>query len=310
MINVYIVSGFLGSGKTTFIQKLLREKKFSKVMLLENEFGEEGVDGSFFDEGLNVKEINNGCICCSLKGDFASALADIEEMGVTSQMIELKDGLTRINVKLKSDDESEINGSGPHIDQEAIDQLYRQLDHLQDRDILVLSGSIPSSLPDTIYQDIMAYLQNKDILYVVDATKDLLVNVLQYKPFLIKPNNFELAEIFHVELKNDDDIIYYAKKLQEKGARNVLISMAGDGSILVDENGHVTKMGVPQGKVKNSVGAGDSMLAGFIGGYLRGYDYSQTLALATACGSSTAFSDTLANQDEIDALFQITQTMI
>ena len=269
-------------------------------------YGGKGVNVSYILKQLGFDSIALGFVAGFTGKEFVKG---IEEMGVTSQMIELKDGLTRINVKLKSDDESEINGSGPHIDQEAIDQLYRQLDHLQDRDILVLSGSIPSSLPDTIYQDIMAYLQNKDILYVVDATKDILFNVLQYKPFLIKPNNFELAEIFHVELKNDD-IIYYAKKLQEKGARNVLISMAGDGSILVDENGHVTKMGVPQGKVKNSVGAGDSMLAGFIGGYLRGYDYSQTLALATACGSSTAFSDTLASQDEIDALFQITKTMI
>lgn len=270
-------------------------------------YGGKGVNVSYILKQLGFDSVALGFVAGFTGKEFVKG---IEEMGITSQMIELGEGLTRINIKLKSDEESEINGSGPHIPQSAIDVLYQQLDQLQDHDILVLSGSIPTSLPDTIYQDIMAYLQNKDILYVVDATKDLLVNVLQYKPFLIKPNNFELAEIFHVELKDSEDIVYYAKKLQEKGARNVLISMAGDGSILVDESGHVTKMGVPQGKVKNSVGAGDSMLAGFIGGYLRGYDYSQTLALATACGSSTAFSDTLASQDEIDALFQITKTMI
>lgn len=270
-------------------------------------YGGKGVNVSYILKQLGFDSIALGFVAGFTGQEFVKG---IEKMGIQSQMIALKEGLTRINVKLKSDEESEINGSGPKIPQESIDELYQQLDQLQDEDILVLSGSIPSSLPDTIYQDIMAYLQNKDILYVVDATKDLLVNVLQYKPFLIKPNNFELAEIFHVELKNDEDIIFYAKKLQEKGARNVLISMAGDGSILVDENGNVTKMGVPQGKVKNSVGAGDSMLAGFIGGYLRNYDYSKTLALATACGSSTAFSDTLANKDEIDALFEVTQKMI
>lgn len=270
-------------------------------------YGGKGVNVSYILKQLGFDSIALGFVAGFTGQEFVKG---IEEMGIRSQMIALKEGLTRINIKLKSDDESEINASGPQISQDNIDELYCQLDQLQDHDILVLSGSIPASLPDTIYQDIMAYLQNKDILFVVDATKDLLVNVLQYKPFLIKPNNFELAEIFHVELKNDEDIVNYAKKLQEKGARNVLISMAGDGSILIDENGNVTKMGVPKGKVRNSVGAGDSMLAGFIGGYLRNYDYSKILALATACGSSTAFSDTLANKDEIDALFKVTQKMV
>lgn len=270
-------------------------------------YGGKGINVSYILKQLGFDSIALGFVAGFTGEKFVKG---IEKMGVKSQMIALKEGLTRINVKLKSDEESEINGAGPNIPLDALKQLYQQLDKLQDQDILVLSGSIPSSMPDTIYQDIMAYLQKKDILYVVDATKDLLVNVLQYKPFLIKPNHFELAEIFHVELKNDEDIIFYAKKLQEKGARNVLISMAGDGSLLVDEKGNVTRMLVPKGKVRNSVGAGDSMLAGFIAGYLRGYDYCQTLALATACGSATAFSDTLANEDEIEALFQITQEMI
>ena len=206
--------------------------------------------------------------------------------------------------------ETEINGSGPDIPESSQEILFNQLSQLSSKDILVLSGSIPATLSDTIYQDIMAYLQGKEVLFVVDATNDLLMNVLKYKPFLIKPNHHELSEIFKVKIENDDDIIFYAQKLQEKGARNVLVSMAGNGSILVDERGQITKMKVPEGTLKNSVGAGDSMLAGFIGGYLNGYDYSKTLALATACGSATAFSDTLATHDEIMALFKKTQQMI
>lgn len=234
----------------------------------------------------------------------------IEKMGIISQMITLDQGLTRINVKLKGENETEINGSGPDISAESLDKLFQQFDQLVSGDVLVLSGSIPTSVPDTIYQDIMARLIDKDILFVVDATNDLLVNVLKYKPFLIKPNHHELADIFQVQLKSDEDIIFYAKKLQEKGARNVLVSMAGDGSILVDEHGNVIKMSVPQGTVRNSVGAGDSMLAGFIGGYLNGYNYGKTLALATACGSATAFSETLANHDEIMKLFKETQQLL
>lgn len=234
----------------------------------------------------------------------------IEKMGIISQMITLDHGLTRINVKLKGENETEINGSGPDISVESLDKLFHQFDQLSAGDVLVLSGSIPASVPDTIYQDIMARLIDKDILFVVDATNDLLVNVLEYKPFLIKPNHHELADIFHVQIQDDEDIVFYAKKLQEKGARNVLVSMAGNGSILVDEHGNVIKMGVPQGIVKNSVGAGDSMLAGFIGGYLNGYDYTRTLALATACGSATAFSDTLANHDEIMELFKETKQLV
>lgn len=234
----------------------------------------------------------------------------IEKMGIISQMITLDQGLTRINVKLKGENETEINGSGPDISAESLDKLFQQCDQLVSGDVLVLSGSIPTSVPDTIYQDIMARLIDKDILFVVDATNDLLVNVLKYKPFLIKPNHHELADIFQVQLKSDEDIIFYAKKLQEKGARNVLVSMAGNGSILVDEHGNVIKMSVPQGTVRNSVGAGDSMLAGFIGGYLNGYNYGKTLALATACGSATAFSETLANHDEIMKLFKETQQLL
>lgn len=269
--------------------------------------GGKGINVSYILKQLGYDSIALGFVAGFTGQEF---IKGIEKMGITSQMIMLEQGMTRINVKLKGKMETEINGSGPDIPKSSQDALFQQLNQLLPGDVLVLSGSIPTTLSNTIYQEIMARLQEKEILFVVDATNDLLVNVLKYKPFLIKPNHHELAEIFNVKIDDDKDIIFYARKLQEKGARNVLVSMAGNGSILVDENGHVTKMGVPQGIVRNSVGAGDSMLAGFIGGYLNGYDYTKTLALATACGSATAFSDTLAHEDEIMALFQKTQKMI
>ena len=269
--------------------------------------GGKGINVSYILKQLGFDSVALGFVAGFTGQEFVKG---IEKMGITSQMIELDQGMTRINVKLKGEMETEINGSGPDIPESSQGILFHQLSQLSSKDILVLSGSIPATLSDTIYQDIMAYLQGKEVLFVVDATNDLLMNVLKYKPFLIKPNHHELSEIFKVKIENDDDIIFYAQKLQEKGARNVLVSMAGNGSILVDERGQITKMKVPEGTLKNSVGAGDSMLAGFIGGYLNGYDYSKTLALATACGSATAFSDTLATHDEIMALFKKTQQMI
>lgn len=269
--------------------------------------GGKGINVSYILKQLGFDSVALGFVAGFTGQEFVKG---IEKMGITSQMIELDQGMTRINVKLRGEMETEINGSGPDIPESSQEILFHQLSQLSSKDILVLSGSIPATLSDTIYQDIMAYLQGKEVLFVVDATNDLLMNVLKYKPFLIKPNHHELSEIFKVKIENDDDIIFYAQKLQEKGARNVLVSMAGNGSILVDERGQITKMKVPEGTLKNSVGAGDSMLAGFIGGYLNGYDYSKTLALATACGSATAFSDTLATHDEIMALFKKTQQMI
>ncbi|MGG7176417.1 1-phosphofructokinase [Clostridium paraputrificum] len=227
-----------------------------------------------------------------------------KEFRCNTDFIKLQDGLSRINVKLKSDEESEINGGGPSIDKESLNALYSKLDALSTGDILVLAGSIPSSLPEDIYEKIMARLEDKDIKIVVDATKDLLVNVLKYKPFLIKPNNHELGEIFNVDLKSDEEIIYYARKLQEQGARNVLISMAGDGAILITESGEAVKSGVPKGKVKNSVGAGDSMVAGFIAGYLNNKDLKEAFKMGVATGSASAFSEGLATKDEVFKLLK------
>ena len=224
-------------------------------------------------------------------------------LGFQSDFIHVKKGMTRINVKLKAEDETEINGMGPEIMPEDVEALFGKLETLVKDDVLILSGSIPASISDTIYEEIMERLDGRGIRIVVDATKDLLLNVLQYHPFLIKPNNHELGEMFGVELHSDEEIIHYAKLLQERGAQNVLVSMAGDGAILVTEDGQVLKRKPPKGTVKNSVGAGDSMVAGFTAGYLKSGSYEEALRLGTAAGSASAFSDGLATGDEIMELY-------
>ncbi len=226
-----------------------------------------------------------------------------KEKGVETDFVHLESGCSRINVKIKSGEETELNGQGPKIPDKAIEKLLGKLDKLEDGDVLVLAGSIPSTLPSDIYEKILARLYDRKIRTVVDATKDLLLNVLKYKPFLIKPNNHELGEMFGVKLNTEDEIISYAKKLREMGAVNVLVSMAGDGAILVDEDGKVHKCGVCKGTVKNSVGAGDSMVAGFIAGSTKG-DYGYALKLGTATGGATAFSDELAKKEEIYELLK------
>ena len=226
----------------------------------------------------------------------------LEEKGVTTDFIRVANGTSRINLKMRSDQETEINGRGPVIGEEDIALLYRQLDRLQKGDILALSGSIPSSIPETIYMDIMKHLDGRGIMVAVDATKDLLMKVLPYHPFLIKPNNHELGEIFHTAITEKDDVVKYAKKLQESGARNVLVSMAGDGAVLVTENGEVYRASAPKGILRNSVGAGDSMVAGFLAGYLRNRDYREAFRMGVCTGSASAFSDELATKEEVEAL--------
>lgn len=224
-------------------------------------------------------------------------------LGFQSDFIHVKKGMTRINVKLKAEDETEINGMGPEIMPEDVDALFAKLEKLYKGDVLILSGSIPASISDRIYEEIMERLDGRGIRIVVDATKDLLLNVLQYHPFLIKPNNHELGEMFGTELHTDEEIIHYARLLQEKGAQNVLISMAGDGAILITEDGQVLKRKPPRGIVKNSVGAGDSMVAGFVAGYLRSGSYEEALKLGTASGSASAFSEGLATGKDIMELY-------
>ena len=223
----------------------------------------------------------------------------LERMGVKTDFISLEEGNTRINVNIKGVEETDINARGPEIPNSAIDELFKKLDNLQSGDTLVLAGSIPTSLPNDMYERIMERLYGKGIRFVVDATRDLLVKSLKYEPFLIKPNNHELGEIFGLELTTDNEIIYYARELKKQGAKNVLISMAGDGAILVDENDVAHKIGTPKGKVKNSVGAGDSMVAGFCAGYLEKGDYKYALRMGTAAGSASAFSESLATKQEV-----------
>lgn len=226
----------------------------------------------------------------------------IREKGIRADFIPVKEGMTRINVKMRSDEESEINGQGPAISEADIKTLYEKLDRLSDGDVLVMAGSIPDVMPQTIYMDIMKYLADKDLKIVVDATKDLLVNVLQYHPFLIKPNNHELGEIFGVKITEKEDVITYAKKMQEKGAGNVLVSMAGDGAVLVAEDGSIFQAEAPKGKVVNSVGAGDSMVAGFVTGYLKTGSYKEDFQMGVCTGSASAFSEELATEPEVLAL--------
>ena len=223
----------------------------------------------------------------------------VRSLGFDSDFIQVEKGMSRINVKLKSDQESEINGMGPEITDGDVEQLFQKLSYLKEGDVLVLSGSIPAAIDNDIYQRIMEHLDGRGIRMAVDAEKDLLQKVLQYHPFLIKPNNHELGQMFGQELKTEEEIVLYARKLKEQGAVNVLVSMAGDGAILVAEDGSVHRQGVARGTVKNSVGAGDSMVAGFIAGYLEKGDYAYALKLGTACGGATAFSDGIGTKDEI-----------
>ena len=226
-------------------------------------------------------------------------------MGIDTDFVRLESGFSRINVKIKSAHETELNGQGPKISEQAVSQLFEKLDDICDGDTLVLAGSIPNTLPCDIYERILEHISQsgKNVKTVVDATGKLLLNVLKYKPFLIKPNDSELAEMFGVTLGGTKDIEIYARKLKEMGARNVLVSMAGDGALLIDENGVTHICGVCKGTVKNSVGAGDSMVAGFIAGTADG-DYDHALRLGTAAGGATAFSDGLAQRDQIYELMK------
>ena len=228
----------------------------------------------------------------------------VEKMGITSEFIQLENGFSRINIKLKSIDGTEINGTGPSIESEELERLIKKLDTLKKGDVLILAGSIPASLPDSIYSDIMERLEEKEVMIVVDATKDLLVNVLKYHPFLIKPNNHELGDIFGVEIRERDQVAPYAKKLQEMGARNVLVSMAGKGAVLLAEDGSVYESPAPKGKLINAVGAGDSMVAGFTAGYMQKGSSEHAFKMGVSTGSASAFSENFATKEEVEAIYK------
>lgn len=226
----------------------------------------------------------------------------VEKAGINAEFLWVEKGDTRINVKLRSDQETEINGRGPQITEADVEKLLVKLEALQAGDTLIISGAIPATLPQTLYRDIMERLQGKGIRIVVDATRELLLNVLPLHPFLIKPNQHEIEEMFHVTLETLDDIEAYARKLQEQGAVNVLVSMGGDGALLLDENGKRHYAPAPRGVLKNSVGAGDSMVAGFMTGYLNTGDYDTAFKTGVCTGSASAFSDLLATREEVEAL--------
>lgn len=259
-------------------------------------------------KGINVtrilKSLDNDNIALGFVSGFTGdyIINSLQELNLKSDFIKVKQGFTRINVKVKSEEETEINGQGPKISEEELNQFYKVIDKLVDGDILILSGSIPSCLDERLYESIMKKVEDRDIKVIVDATKNLLLNVLKYKPFLIKPNNHELAEMFNVELNSTEDVVFYARKLKEMGAQNVLISMGKDGALLVTENDEVFASSVAKGEVVNSVGAGDSMVAGFIAGYLKSNSYKEALRLGAASGGATAFSSDLATREFIDKL--------
>ena len=263
--------------------------------------GGKGINVSTVLKNLGVENTALG-FCAGFTGDAIEK--GINADGVKTDFIHLKNGFSRINVKIRAQEDTDINAQGPVIEADDIKKLFEKLDSLQCGDILVLAGSIPTVLPSTIYRDIMKRLQKREVMIVVDATKNLLVNVLEYHPFLIKPNNYELGEIFGVTLSTKEDVILYAKKLQEMGAANVLVSMAGDGAVLVAEDGSTYKSEAPEGKVKNSVGAGDSMVAGFLYGYLKSGIYEDAFYYGVCTGSASAFSENLATREEVDTLLR------
>lgn len=229
---------------------------------------------------------------------------EVEAAGIRSDFIQIEEGVSRINLKLKSVEGTEINGQGPDISGEKVQLLMEKLETLGTGDILVLAGSIPSSMPDDIYRQIMKALDGRGVHVIVDATKELLLNVLEYHPFLIKPNNHELGELFGVELTTREQVVLYGKMLREKGARNVLISMAGEGAVLIAEDGQVFLSPAPKGRLVNGVGAGDSMVAGFIAGWLEQKDYLHAFRMGVAAGSASAFSEYLATKEEIETIYR------
>ena len=269
-----------------------------------NEFvyaGGKGINVSIVLNNLEVKSKALGFIA-GFTGDEIERR--VREFGCHTEFIKLKEGMSRINVKIKADVESEINGGGPDISSEALEELYKKLDTLTAGDILVLAGSIPKTMPTDVYERIMERLQEKDVKFIVDTTGESLLKVLRYNPFLIKPNHHELGELFGVKLNNKEEVIEYAKKLKDMGAQNVIISMAGDGAVLIDSNGGVVTSNVPKGVVKNSVGAGDSMVAGFIAGYLNSGKIEDGFKLGVATGSASAFSEGLATKDYVYELLE------
>ena len=263
--------------------------------------GGKGINVSIVLHNLGV---DNKAICFTsgFTGDALKTL--LQQRDMNADFINISQGLTRINVKLRSGGETEINGQGPEIKSEDIAELYEKRGYLDEEDYLVLAGSLPDTMSKSTYMDIMQMLQYNNSKIIVDATGELLLNVLPYKPFLIKPNNHELGNLFGVEVNTREDAVKYAKKLIEKGARNVLVSMSASGAVMVTEDGDVYEADAPQGEVKNSVGAGDAMLAGFLAGYIKYEDFDKAFKLGICAGSASAFSEEMATRDEVMKLYE------
>lgn len=278
----------------------VNDVKFNEVNRIEKELvqaGGKGINVSMVLSELGVKSRAIGFVA----GFTGAAIEEsVIEHGIDADFVHLESGLSRINIKLKSNGETELNANGPKISDRALTELFMRLGELADGDVLVLAGSVPDTLPQDIYQQILEYISAKKIVTIIDASKDLLTNTLKYKPYLIKPNLNELGEIFGEKPRSKEEILTYATQLQEMGAQNVLVSMAGDGAMLLESNGEVRYCAACEGKVINSVGAGDAMVAGFVSGILdNDVDFEYALLLGTAAGGATAFSDGLATKDEI-----------
>lgn len=261
--------------------------------------GGKGINVSIVLGNLGIKSTALGFIA-GFTGD--EIVRRLHNGGINSEFIKINDGISRINIKLKSIDGTEINGQGPHIDSSHIEQLMNRLRRLESGDVLVLAGSIPAGISDNIYKDIMDMLKDKGVQIVVDATSRLLTNVLEYNPFFIKPNQHELGDIFNVTLNTQEEVIPYALKLKKMGAVNVCVSMGGKGAILVADDGNVYKAKAPDGILKNSVGAGDSLVAGFLSGWIEKKDYEYAFRKGVATGSASAFSERLATNGEVNDL--------
>lgn len=258
------------------------------VSIVLKELGIESTSLGFV-AGFTGREIINGLAAKDIKSDF----------------VVLPEGFSRINVKLKNlGTETEINAVGPDIPKACLEELLLKINRLKAGDILILAGSIPGSLPDTVYEDILDMLKEKKVLTVVDASGQLLMKVLKYHPFLIKPNLQELEEIFKVKIESKEAATLYAEKLQESGARNVIVSLGEDGAVLLSEEGRVYSCEAPKGEVINTVGSGDSMVAGFLAGYLDEKNYDKALKLGSAAGSATAFSEDLSKGEKIYELYR------
>ncbi|MCM1284861.1 MAG: 1-phosphofructokinase [Acetobacter sp.] len=261
-------------------------------------------------KGINVStilsrlEIENKALgfLAGFSGEYLEKILKKEK--IKTDFVYLNSGNTRINVKIKADSELDINASGPEITDDDINKLFEKLDEIKTDDYLILAGSVPASLPNNMYEIIIKRLSDRKINFVVDAAGDLLKSILKYKPFLIKPNHHELGGLFSKEIKNESDAVHYAKELQKMGAENVLVSMAENGALLVDENGGATAVSNAEGNLVSSVGCGDSMVAGFIAGYINSNNYEAALKLGAVCGNATAFSSSLASKEDIENMRQ------